>query len=214
MTNLGAGGVLLVFTKPPVSGQVKTRLIPGIGRRRALSLYEELLTKTLNTARQAGFSSLQLWVHGDLNHPYFNRLKNRHAVKLFKQKGKNLGQRMSNAFITALSRYPYAVLIGCDCPSLECSDLKTASAYLNKKTDIVLGPAIDGGYYLIGLTKNNAQLFSGIQWGKDKVFIDTCANISRLNWKLDLLPMRWDVDRTADLLAYFKLKRNGSVLYY
>ncbi|GJM04480.1 MAG: hypothetical protein DHS20C09_04710 [marine bacterium B5-7] len=207
-------GALLIFTKAPVRGKVKTRLIPGIGRRRATLLYQDLLTKTLSTARKAGFSSIQVWVDGDMEHRYFSRLKNRHLVKLHKQKGKDLGERMSNAFDTALRQYSHAVLIGSDCPALKYSDLVSSAEYLKNNTDVVLGPAVDGGYYLIGLIKNNAQIFSNIKWGKDQVFTDTRKNINTLGWKLDLLSKRWDVDRTADLLPYFKIKRTNSVLYY
>jgi uncharacterized protein len=214
MSDRSSNSVLLIFTKPPVAGLVKTRLIPGIGRRRASSLYQELLTKTLNTARKAGFSSIQVWVHGELDHNYFVRLKNRHSVKLYKQRGKDLGQRMFNAFDTALRRHRHAVLIGSDCPTLKYSDLQAATEYLERKTDVVLGPAVDGGYYLIGLSENDDRIFSGIKWGKEKVFADTCANIYSLNWEISLLSRRWDVDRTDDLLPYFKLKRTDSVLYY
>ena len=206
-------GALLIFTKAPVRGKVKTRLIPGIGSRRATLLYKELLTKTLSTARQAGFSSIQIWVKGEIEHSYFRRLKSRHSVKFYQQKGKDLGDRMSNAFDTVLRQYSHAVLIGSDCPSLECSDLIAATEYLKNNTDVVLGPAVDGGYYLIGLNKNNTQIFSDIKWGKDRVFADTCENINTIGLKLDLLPQRWDVDRTADLLPYFKMKRTNSVLY-
>tara|TARA_R110002072_G_scaffold14582_6_gene60126 strand:+ start:13951 stop:14595 length:645 start_codon:yes stop_codon:yes gene_type:complete len=214
MSKQRSKGALLVFTKAPVRGKVKTRLIPGIGCRSAVLLYQEFLTKTLSTARKAGFSSIQVWVDGDLEHRYFNRLKSRHFIKLRKQKGKDLGERMFNAFDAVLRQYSYAVLIGSDCPSLKSSDLVSSAEYLKNNTDVVLGPAVDGGYYLIGMVKNNAQVFSNIKWGKDKVFNDTCENINALDWKLDLLPERWDVDRTADLLPYFMLKRTSSVLYY
>ncbi len=214
MSNQRSRGALLIFTKAPVSGQVKTRLIPGIGRRRATLLYQELLTKTLLTARKAGFSSIQIWVSGELDHRYFTRLKSRHSVKIYQQKGKDLGGRMSNAFDSVLRQYSHAVLIGSDCPSLEYSDLIASAEHLKNNTDVVLGPAVDGGYYLIGLNKHNAQIFSNIKWGKDKVFTDTLENINILGWKYDLLPQRWDVDRTADLLPYFKMKRTNSVLYY
>ena len=214
MSNQCSKGALLIFTKAPVSGQVKTRLIPGIGRRRATLLYQELLTKTLITARKSGFSSIQVWVSGELEHSYFRRLKSRHSVKFYQQKGKDLGDRMSNAFDTVLRQYSHAVLIGSDCPSLEHSDLNAAAEYLKNNIDVVLGPAVDGGYYLIGLNKNNTRLFSNIKWGKDRVFTDTCEKINTLGWKFELLPQRWDVDRTADLLPYFKMKRKNSVLYY
>jgi len=205
-------GALIVFTKAPVSGQVKTRLIPYIGPRRATQIYQELLTKTLSTAIKSGFSSIQIWVSGDIEHDYFNQLKNRHAVKIYQQKGNNLGERMSNAFDIVLRNYSHAVLIGSDCPSLKCSDLMTSEEYLKNNNDVVLGPASDGGYYLIGLNRNNPQLFSNIKWGKDNVFADTCENINSLGWNLELLPQRWDVDRITDLLPYFMMKRTSSVM--
>jgi len=206
--------VLIIFAKAPEAGKVKTRLIAGIGRRRATSLYKDMLTKTLNTARKAGFSEIHVCVSGNTGNEYFTRLKSRHYVKLYKQRGKDLGQRMSNALDTALRRFPYAVLIGSDCPSLSSSDLKLATDYLENKTDVVLGPADDGGYYLIGLRKNNPRLFSGIEWGKETVFTDTCSYIKALNWRVRFLSMRWDVDLTVDLLPYFRMKRQESVLYY
>lgn len=168
----------------------------------------------MSTARKAGFSEIHVWVDGDPGHRYFSRLKNRHYVKLHKQRGDDLGQRMSNAFDSVLSRYPYAVLIGSDCPSLSCQDLKLADEHLKNDADVVLGPAVDGGYYLIGLRKNNPEIFSAIEWGKGTVFADTCAHIDALNWNMNLLDRRWDVDRTSDLLPYFRMKRYESVLYY
>jgi len=214
MSKQRSKGALLIFTKAPVRGQVKTRLIPGIGRRRATSLYLELLTKTLSMARKSGFSSIQVWVNGELEHSYFRRLKSRHSVKFYQQKGKDLGECMSNAFDSVLRQYSHAVLIGSDCPSLEYSDLIASAEHLKNNTDVVLGPAVDGGYYLIGLNRNNSQIFSNIKWGKNSVFTDTCEKINALGWQLELLPQRWDVDRTVDLLPYFKMKRTNSILYY
>ena len=208
------GGALIIFAKSPVPGQVKTRLIPGIGRRRATSLYQELLTRTLNTAGKAGFSSIQVWVNGNTAHGYFTRLKSRHFVILKKQRGKDLGQRMFNAFDTVLRKYPYAVLIGSDCPSLSSADLQLAADFLGNKTDVVLGPADDGGYYLIGLNKSTPLLFSGIKWGKETVRTETCSRIKKINLKIELLSNRADLDRTSDLLPYFKMKRQDSVLYF
>lgn len=213
MSNSDSNSALLIFTKAPVLGQVKTRLIPGIGARRALMIYKELLTKTLLTARKAGFSTIQIWVSGEIDHRYFVNLKNRYSIKLYKQSGEDLGQRMSNAFAMVLRRYSHAVLIGCDCPTLKYSDLFEAKKHLENKTDVVLGPAVDGGYYLIGLNKNNKQIFADIKWGQDSVFNDTCANIDSLNWKMKLLTRRWDVDRMSDLLPYYRTKRTASVLY-
>lgn len=200
-------GELIIFSKPPVPGKVKTRLIPGIGRNKAASIYKELLAKTLSTAVQTDFSSIQLWVDNDINHPFFKKIKNRHPVKLYRQSGKDLGQRMSRAFDMALRKYPFVVLIGSDCPTLTVADLNQAGLSLAKGVDAVLGPAEDGGYYLIGLRENNFRLFENISWGKKTVMEETCCRINNLNWKFDLLSRRWDLDRTADLLPYFKLNK-------
>ncbi len=207
-------GVLLIFSKSPVPGQVKTRLIPGIGSRRAATIYQDLLTRTLYAARRADFSAIQVWVDGNVSHRYFTRLKNRHYVKLYSQRGNDLGRRMFNTFNNALRNYPFAVLIGSDCPSLSNSDLQLATEYLENKADVVLGPAIDGGYYLIGLRKNNHRLFSDIAWGKATVLNDTCSRIKSLNLNLELLSKRADLDRTSDLFSYFRMKRQEPVLYY
>ena len=214
MNEKAPAGALLVFTKAPVEGQVKTRLIPELGRRGALDLYEELLTATLDTAMKAGFSSLQIWVSGDVEHSYFKKFKNQHNVNFYEQKGEDLGERMFHAFDTALHLHDYAVIIGCDCPSLEYTDLIAAKDYLENKTNVVLGPAVDGGYYLIALRNIHREVFADIKWGEASVFSDTCANIESLNWTLGLLEKRWDVDRPADLVRYFKFKEEAAQLTY
>lgn len=206
MDDSAVDGALLIFTKPPIAGQVKTRLIPAIGPERALEVYQELLSMTLNTAVQAGFASTQLWVSDSPEHEYIEHIKDLYAIEVFPQKGEDLGQRMFNALDSALREYSYAVLIGCDCPSLGVSDLSSARNHLINKIDIVLGPATDGGYYLIGATKNDDRVFSGISWGKENVFKDTCENIEKLDWKFETLPTRWDVDRPEDLAHYFNMK--------
>jgi uncharacterized protein len=207
------GSALILFAKSPEPGQVKTRLISGVGRRHAAHIYEKLLTRTLNIAMKSEFSEIQIWVNGNLEHRYFKRLKKRHYVKLYRQQGKDLGQRMSNAIDSALRRFSSVVLIGTDCPSLTSDDLKLAKQYL-LQTNVVLGPAKDGGYYLIGLKENNGHIFSGIKWGSKSVFTETCSKIEEVYEDYKLLPMRWDVDVPRDLLPYFSMKREGSVLYY
>ena len=205
-------GALLVFAKSPVAGQVKTRLIPDIGRHRETTLYKELLTRTLDTVIKTEFSEIQLWVSGNIRHQYFSRLKNKRHFKFYQQTGRDLGDRMFNAFESALSQYPYAVLTGSDCPSLSSADLQSAMTLLESGKEMVLGPAEDGGYYLIGLRKNNAELFSGIKWGEENVFSETCARAKKINFDVSLLPKRSDVDRVSDLHAYFRMKKQESAL--
>jgi rSAM/selenodomain-associated transferase 1 len=198
---------LLVFAKSPVVGQVKTRLIPDIGPEAAMSLYEELLTRTLNTANNSTIKDIQLWLSGDPNHPFFKTFNELDAIKFKQQTGKDLGEKMFNAFENVLTDCSYAILIGSDCPTLTINDLKSAAEMLEGDKDIVLGPAKDGGYYLIGLRKNNAELFSNIDWGNDSVFSKTTAKVEKLNLNLGLLTVRSDVDRFSDLQAYEIMKK-------
>jgi len=198
--------VLIVFAKAPVAGQVKTRLISDVGEQRATELYKKFLTITLETAEQAGFTEIQLWVSGDINHPYIKYLGNTFHVTLHQQKGNDLGERMSNAFDSALAIYSNAVLIGSDCPSLLNSDLNTAVDYLENGKDIVLGPAEDGGYYLIGMKKNKPELFLDVNWGKETVFSETCTLIEKNNLNLGVLEKRADIDRVSDLDSYYNMK--------
>ena len=199
--------MLLVFARAPWPGQVKTRLIPHIGAERAAAIYRDLLTGTLQTALHAGFAETQLWLAGD-RHPYFDHITNRAALKIYQQQGADLGDRMHHAFARALKRYRAAILIGSDCPALTAGDLKQARHAL-QKNDIVLGPARDGGYYLIGLCKNSRTLFKGIAWGEVSVLSETRARIKALGWQLSLLTERWDVDDLKSMRDYLELKENS-----
>lgn len=204
---MNAKGVLLVFAKAPVAGQVKTRLIPDVGQQRATDLYKEFLTKTLDTAIKTKFSEIQVWVSGDIYHPYFVPYKNRSDFGFYSQRGESLGERMFNSFGSALDEYSYVILIGSDCPSLLSSDLESAMEFLENGKDMVLGPAEDGGYYLIGLRKNYSELFSGIKWGEENVFSETFSRAKKINLDVGLLPKRRDIDRVSDLDDYFRMKR-------
>ncbi len=199
---------LIIFARAPIPGKVKTRLIPDIGRREATAIYISLLNGTLETSVKSGFSNIQLWIDGDMRHPFFKTLPHRHAFGFYSQSGEDLGQRMYHAFESALGRYARVILIGSDCPTLSVADLHEAR-HLLKNNHIVLGPTDDGGYYLIGLREKNRQLFGQIMWGRETVFKETCERARSLNWQLGLLPRRRDVDDYADLQAYFKLRDRG-----
>ena len=200
--------VLLVFARAPLPGRVKTRLIPHVGAERAAEIYQALLARTLRTALHSGFAAVQLWIAGDRRHPCFHKIADGTALEIYQQQGADLGDRMYHAFLRALKGYRAAILIGSDCPLLTAGDLKQARRSL-RKNDIVLGPARDGGYYLIGLCKNNSTLFKGIAWGEASVLSETKARIKALGWQLSLLTERWDVDDLKSLQAYLALKENS-----
>ena len=200
-------GALIVFAKAPVVGNVKTRLIPHIGEDKATSVYISLLEKTLDTALNSNFTDIQLWIEGDIEHEFFRNMPERDKFHYYLQSGTTLGERMYAAFECALKTYSYAVLIGSDCPGLSIADLDETQALL-QKNDIVLGPAKDGGYYLIALSNNHFSLFEGIAWSQETVFAETRERINLLNWRMGLLQERWDVDDEEGLHNYISMYKN------
>ena len=192
-------GVLLVFTKTPEPGKTKTRLIPALGEEGAAKLHRLLLRNTLKQALRSQFFNVELWCTPSTEHPFLNECQYKFAVKLCRQEGDNLGQRMHNALLSALTRYPFAVIIGSDCPVLTVNVLNQAYEKLQQGIDAVIGPSEDRGYYLIGARKNDESLFKDIQWGSHDVADMTRVKLSTLGWRWDELNILWDVDMPEDL---------------
>ncbi|SCZ58379.1 TIGR04282 family arsenosugar biosynthesis glycosyltransferase [Thiohalomonas denitrificans] len=188
---------LLVFAKAPVPGRAKTRLIPALGAEGAAALQARLLWHTLATAGQGG-AIVELWCHPDPDHPLFSECAEHAEMLLCTQRGNNLGERMQNAFAAALDEGP-AVLIGTDCPALEPRDLVEAFGAL-RDSDAVLGPALDGGYYLLGLRRLHPSLFDDIRWGSAHVLDETRQRLKQLGWKWRELAVKSDIDRPEDLV--------------
>ena len=189
---------LLVFARAPVPGAVKTRLIPALGAAGAAALYARLLQRTLTTACTAAVAPVDLWCSPDSGDPAFTAAKVRWDVLLHEQPRGGLGARMFMALGAALEQCEQAVLIGCDCPALSAADLDAAFVALDDH-DVVLGPAEDGGYVLIGVRRLSPVLFEGIAWGGDRVLRQTRSRLVALGWRWHELPMLWDVDRPEDL---------------
>ncbi len=194
------GDRLLIFTRYPDVGRVKTRLIPALGEVRATQLHRDMTEHTLNIARAlrvmhpvlitACFTGgtvpkMQQWLGDDLDY--------------WLQVGEDLGQRMLNALGSALgATCDRALIIGTDCPALEPSILADAFHQLDNH-DLVLGPATDGGYYLIGMGRVMPELFTDIAWGSRAVLSSTLAIADLHHRSVALLPMLSDVDRPEDL---------------
>jgi len=105
----------------------------------------------------------------------------------------------------SLSRGSYVLMIGADCPELSADDLHLAYRKLRQNHDVVLGPAEDGGYYLIGVKSVRNELFTDIQWGSSKVLSTTRARLKKMDLSFFELCERWDVDRPEDLQRYYRL---------
>ena len=179
--------MIIVFAKAPVPGAAKTRLIPALGDWGAARLHARLVRHAVRTALASGCGPVE--VHGSARHSFFRSLKTRFRL----QRGRDLGERM----LHALARNPGAILIGTDCPELSAADLRRAARLLRGGTEVVLAPAEDGGYALIGARRVSAEMFRGIAWGSAAVYPETVKRLKGYRWRA--LRTVWDVDRPADL---------------
>jgi uncharacterized protein len=187
---------LVIFVRNPISGQVKTRLAKDIGDERALEIYQQLLQHTLEITRSLSFrkfiyyadevSDYDLW-----SVPGYTKRK---------QNGNDLGERMLNSFKELFDQgFTQIIIIGSDCLQLKMETLEEALALL-ESNNAVIGPARDGGYYLLGLTKFYPELFINKPWSTDKVFAKTIEDFIDLGISYALLEELSDIDTVADLI--------------
>ncbi len=190
---------ILVFARAPRAGQVKTRLQPVLGDAGCYRLYRQLLESTLSRVQSSGLAPVQLWVDQDPHHEDFLRYCN--TEDIFLQEGADLGCRMAHAADLALccQTVDSVLLIGSDCPALDTTHLHTALHALHEGAPASIAAAEDGGYVLLGLRKAEPHLFTGIEWGKERVFEDTMRRFAELGLTPEQLPVLWDVDRPEDL---------------
>ena len=193
-----AASAILVFARAPVPGAAKTRLIPRLGAWGAARLQARLTARALRTACATG-SHVELHAAPNGSHPFFRFLAKRERIRIERQGGGDLGERMRRAFERALRRHACVVLIGSDCPALDARDLRLALRLLQGNCDAVIAPAEDGGYALIGLRKLRAEIFRGIEWGGHSVLRETLSRMKALNFGCKILRTVWDVDRPQDL---------------
>jgi rSAM/selenodomain-associated transferase 1 len=206
MTAADAGTVVIVFARAPAPGAVKTRLIPLLGAERAAALHARLVERTLESARAAAFSRIELHGTPGIDDPFFRSCAGRFAAALMAQAGDDLGARMRSAFESALARYPRALLMGSDCPALTARHLRQADHALREDADAVIVPCEDGGYALIGLRRVDPLLFEGIRWGGNSVMAETRDRLRSLGCRWRELETLWDIDRPED---YERLLASG-----
>ena len=193
---------LIVFGKAPIAGQVKTRLIPELGKDRALHIYQTLLTHTLNVVSQIDIAATELHIVDDINHDIIQDLFRSNSTELFQQCDGDLGKRMQQAFQSALQENDAVVLIGSDCPGLSATIIKQAFHFLHSGDDVILGPAFDGGYYLIGMKQLYSSLFNDITWSSETVLDETRERCRQLHCRWSELACLTDVDTVADMKNY------------
>lgn len=185
--------LLLIFTRNPELGKCKTRLAVTTGDQVALEIYKFLLDHTATitqglTVEKFVYYSESIWDKDIWDNQIFNKEL---------QQGQHLGQRMQHAFENGFdSGFEKIIIIGSDMYDLSQSDLEDAFTKLETH-DYVIGPAEDGGYYLLGMTSLNRDLFQGKSWGTETVLSNTMENLK--NKEVFVLPVKNDVDRYEDI---------------
>jgi len=197
---------LIIFTRYPEAGRVKTRLIPALGEKGAAIFHRKMVKLTL--AQTRAFSG-EVEVHFSGGSPQLMKDWLGEQLRYRKQAGTCLGEKLQYAFTEAFAENKQkVVVIGTDCPGLTTEHIKQAF-YLLDSSDLVLGPAQDGGYYLIGLKKVVKELFSGIKWGSDLVYRQTLAAAKGARLSLAELEKLADIDCPADLPFLAAIKKNA-----
>ena len=191
---------LIIFTRYPHPGKTKTRLIPALGVEGATNLQRQMTEFTLSKVKKfqesAAISFEIRFTGGNLQ-----LMQNWLGTELkYQLQGEgDLGKRMENSFLSAFNKGAQeVVIIGIDCPSLSAEVLAQAFKKINN-CDLLLGPAVDGGYYLIGLKRAIRELFINIDWGTAKVLQQTVDIAQQLNLSVGYLAPLADVARPEDL---------------
>ena len=191
---------LIIFVKKPELGKVKTRLAKDIGEEAALEAYKMLLQHTRNIVNNLDCKITVYYNESILEQDIWNPL-NKEV-----QSGGHLGKKMQDALSKELDHGANkVVIIGSDCLEISSSVIKEAFEQLNNN-DVVIGPANDGGYYLLGLKTLHKELFENKKWSTDTVFIDTIEDITKLNLTHFCLKTLNDIDTKADLDRYELIK--------
>lgn len=198
---MATDSLLMVFVKNPMKGKVKTRLAKTVGDERALEIYRVLLDHTITIARRVNLDKAIFYSDYIDETDMWRKAK----FSQFIQEGNDLGERMYNAFKYAFSKqYKSVVIIGSDC--LDLNEQIIADAFeILKNNEVVIGPAKDGGYYLLGMQKLYKNLFINKHWSTENVLLDTLLDVSNLNISMKLLPTLSDIDEEKDLEVHKKL---------
>lgn len=202
------GNCLLLFAKYPEKGKVKRRLVPHLGEEKVVELYKNFMLDSLSTMNASGVEFYVCVYPPDSKASFIEWLGSDYSY--LPQEGENLGERIKNGFISAFARtYNRVVTIGSDIPNLPCEFINDAFSRLTTE-DMVIGPAADGGYYLIGFTRTTflPESFEGIPWGTHTVLQETLKVVKKRSHSVHLLPEWHDIDTYDDLKNVIKKSKD------
>ena len=193
--------LIQIFTRTPIEGEVKTRLIPRLGAQSSCELHKRMTLHTLQVATHAS-PAVEIWCTPDCSHPFLANLSQTYETKL--QTGKSLADRMSYSLTRGLEKYQKVILVGCDCPAIDKTTLVRAISMLDKH-DYVIIPVEDGGFSLIGSVLFSPAIFQEVLWGSNLVMSQMRENLKKCRHSWTELPTLWDVDEFVD---YERLSRH------
>lgn len=191
---------LILFARKPIAGQVKTRLQPAVTPQQAADIAVFMLRTTAARAAEYWPGDVYLYATPDAQHPLFLELSQTLHLFLAPQGAGDLGERMRHALQDGITRRGAAAVMGCDVPQCPGGILETAHEHLARGRN-VLGPTMDGGYYLLGLQQDVPELFEHMPWGGGQVLAETLARAAALGIEFETLPVLRDVDTLEDLTA-------------
>ncbi|MBV6272515.1 TIGR04282 family arsenosugar biosynthesis glycosyltransferase [Alcaligenaceae bacterium CGII-47] len=189
---------IVVLAKAPVSGQVKTRLIPALGAQGAADLARDMLYNTLGHALAAGVGPVELCASPPEHDPAWQAIVLPATVSWSDQGAGDLGARMARAAQRIIATRSAILLIGTDCPKLDATAIRHAASVL-AQYDAVMAPSFDGGYTLLGLNQFDPSIFTDIAWSTAEVASITRQRLTQLGWRTYSLPMMHDIDIPDDL---------------
>lgn len=192
--------LLIIFYRNPKMGEVKTRLASTLGKEKALNIYKKLAIHTKNITEPLLMDKIVFYSEAiDLMDVWPNAI----YLKAL-QEGKDLGDKMKHSFTAGFeSAYTSICIIGTDCYELTTKTIEQAF-HLLQSSDTVIGPAMDGGYYLLGMRRLHEPLFRRKEWGGPTVFNETLRDFEAMGLKYAKLQILRDVDTEADLPGDWK----------
>lgn len=195
---------LIIFVRNPILGKVKTRLAKGAGDEGALAIYKELLQRTKEVVLASSADCFVFYAD------YINNedLWGAESFKKHLQESGGLGHRMQKAFELVFSKgYKKCCIIGSDCAELSTKIIEQSFTELTEQ-DVVIGPSLDGGYYLLGMKALRSKLFSAKKWSTETVFSSTLEDVNSQNLSYSLLPQLSDIDYLEDWERFKRSSRS------
>jgi rSAM/selenodomain-associated transferase 1 len=207
---------VVIFSKPPVPGHVKTRLIPTLGTENAAKLHHRLLRHTLRVVCRSVYPR-SLWIAGELAHPDLLDASHEFGIGLRRQEGADLGARMKHAMQTVLAHAEATAIVGTDCPVLQEHHFDQVFGALSSGSEVAVIPAEDGGYVLIAASSGQPErrgvvldaLFDNMPWSTDQVMARTRERLLQIDARWFELPSLWDIDRPEDVARLEALLREN-----